>query len=240
MSQSAVDLQYNTVLQELESSSQLSNTERTKSLTLLQLQKELNTVTRYKKATQQNLPDALPIFLKLVHRMSSLHKKIRKLRILEDFWKLSKEVIEGKKSVTHVQCTVKDTIEHFRNTYEKNIVNLDIEPSGRSILDNPISAPVSITEIQDSVCKINIDSAPSSDGILYKNIQDTPEVLPLLETLYTTALQSGTPASSNTAWCEPTIHLIYKKGAPTRPENYRPIAVTSAIACLFHRILANV
>ena len=39
-------------------------------------------------------------------------------------------------------------------------------------------------------------------------------------------------------WCQAKIKLLYKKGNPANPENFRPIALTSVIGKLFNKLIA--
>lgn len=57
-----------------------------------------------------------------------------------------------------------------------------------------------------------------------------------LATLFSKILQSLCPPSS---WCHAKVITLYKKGDPANPPNFHPIALTSAKAKLFHKILAN-
>ena len=63
-----------------------------------------------------------------------------------------------------------------------------------------------------------------------------PSTHHFLATLFSKILlQSQSPPSS---WCHAKVITIHKKGDPQDPANFRPIALTSVIGKLYHKILA--
>lgn len=79
-------------------------------------------------------------------------------------------------------------------------------------------------------------SAPGDDGITYRHLKMMPSAHHFLATLFSKILlHSQAPPSS---WFHAKIITIHKKGDPLDPANFRPIALTSVIGKLFHKVLA--
>ena len=62
-------------------------------------------------------------------------------------------------------------------------------------------------------------------------------VSPFLATLFSKVLQSSHLPPRT--WCTPRLLPIHKNGDLSKPENFRPIALTSAVGKLFHSILSE-
>ena len=91
--------------------------------------------------------------------------------------------------------------------------------------------------IKRTLQKCSSTSSPGSDGITYFHLRNLPCTHHFLATVFSKILlfsQSG-PSS----WFHAEIILIPKEGDPSQPSNFRPIALTSAVSKLFHKILAK-
>ena len=69
------------------------------------------------------------------------------------------------------------------------------------------------------------------------NLRNLPSCHHFLATLYTKILEDSHQAPQ--FWCSGKIILIHKKGDTQTPENFRPIALTSTIGKVFHKILSR-
>ena len=79
-------------------------------------------------------------------------------------------------------------------------------------------------------------SAPGIDNITYFHLKKLPSCHLFLATLYSKILLHSHSAPQ--CWCQGKTILLYKKGDPTSPKNFRPITLTSVFGKLFHRILS--
>ena len=82
----------------------------------------------------------------------------------------------------------------------------------------------------------NKSSSPGEDCITYCHLWKLPSTHHYLATLFSKILLHSQSAPSQ--WCSGIMKLIYKAGSPENPKNFRPIALTSCVGKLFHKILA--
>ena len=85
--------------------------------------------------------------------------------------------------------------------------------------------------------KCSSKSTPGANGLAYSHLKHLPSVHHVLATLYTKILLSNPVCPKS--WCVGKIILIHKRGDCSNPRHFRPIAMTSVIGKLFHRILAE-
>ena len=69
--------------------------------------------------------------------------------------------------------------------------------------------------------------AVGPDGVPHRLLSMVPD--DTLHTLYEGVLEVWRTGDIPQQWLRPEVVLMYKKGDPDRPENYRPIAVTNSI-----------
>lgn len=80
-------------------------------------------------------------------------------------------------------------------------------------------------------------SKPGPDKIPYSFLKHLPSVHRFLATLYNKILFIS--QASPPSWCTAHISLIHKSGDSSNPANFRPIALTSVLGKIFHKILAS-
>ena len=90
--------------------------------------------------------------------------------------------------------------------------------------------------IKRVLAKRSSNSSPGDDGITYHHLKKMPSTHHFLATLFSKILLENHTAPAS--WCEARIKLIFKGGDDKLPANFRPIALTSAIGKLFHKIIA--
>ena len=90
--------------------------------------------------------------------------------------------------------------------------------------------------IRRALSKCSNSSSPGPDNITYFHLKNLPCTHLFLATLFSRIFTSP---FAPTTWCSGRILLFHKKGDNSVPENFRPIALTSTIGKLFHRILAK-
>ena len=79
------------------------------------------------------------------------------------------------------------------------------------------------------------NSSPGEDEITYHHLKKLPSAHHFLATLFSKILLQDHAAPES--WCQAKIILIPKNQDLSNPENFRPIALTSAIGKLFNKIL---
>ena len=72
--------------------------------------------------------------------------------------------------------------------------------------------------------------------IRYFYLKKLPTCHHFLATLFSKILYKDHSAPA--AWCTATLRLIHKGGETTTPSNFRPIALTSIVGKIFHKIIA--
>jgi len=78
-------------------------------------------------------------------------------------------------------------------------------------------------------------SAPGSDDITYFHLNHLPSTHHFMATLFNKLLETG---SSPASWGSANVKLIHKSGDTSDPTNFRPIALTSVVGKVFHKILS--
>ena len=98
-------------------------------------------------------------------------------------------------------------------------------------------SPITPAVIRCALNRCSNGSTPGPDKISYFHIKMLPCTHHFLATLFSKIIS----VSHNTplTWCNANIILIHKNGDTSCPSNFRPIALTSTIGKLFHRILAR-
>ena len=79
------------------------------------------------------------------------------------------------------------------------------------------------------------NSKPGANGISYYHLKNLPCTHPLLASLYSKILLLNNAAPPS--WCMGKIVPIHKAGSNSDPSNFSPIALTSTIDKIFHKIL---
>ena len=127
----------------------------------------------------------------------------------------------------------------FSNTNSKYINHPpwihSVMPSSE-ITDDFDLSPTTPANIKGILKRYKKRSAPGEDGITYYHLKNLPTSHHFLATLYFKILLESnvTPPS----WGKGKIILLHKQGEASCPSNFRPIALTSTIGKLSHKILA--
>ena len=109
-------------------------------------------------------------------------------------------------------------------------------PRPEIVTDFNIS-PVTPSLIKGFLRKLSNASAAGLDQISYLHLKKLPSTHHFLATLFSKII--FTNHRSPTIWCKGILRLIHKGGDTESPENFRPIALTSCVGKLLHRILAS-
>ena len=96
--------------------------------------------------------------------------------------------------------------------------------------------PITPGTIKRILMKRPSNSSPGDDGISYHHLKKMPSTHHFLATLFSKILRENQIAPD--AWCDARIKLIFKGGDNQSPVNFRPIALTSVVGKLFHKIIA--
>ena len=110
-------------------------------------------------------------------------------------------------------------------------------PERRESYDpDELTFPVEPTEVHKQLKRLPSKSAPGPDGVTY-NLWKSSEVTPtLLATVYSICcLNKRVPAT----WKTSNTILIYKKGDPLSPRNWRPISLQPTVYKIYAAILAR-
>ena len=132
---------------------------------------------------------------------------------------------------------------YFSSTYSDNTVTYECLPSWASerIPDCDFSL-LNVESITPSLVKATLQrcsmkSAPGINGITYYHLIHLSSSHHFMATLFNNKiLEKGTAPSS---WGIARIKPIYKNGSTSDPSNFRPIALTSVVGKLLHKILSN-
>ena len=111
------------------------------------------------------------------------------------------------------------------------------DPQADTSSSNDLTYPITKEEMEYQLRRLPYDSSPGPDGIDYsfwKSISQ--EGKEALCKLYNICLSNERVPSS---WKESNTILIYKKGDPNNPANWRPIALQNSIYKIYAAILAK-
>ena len=90
--------------------------------------------------------------------------------------------------------------------------------------------------VKSTLRHCSMKSSPGMDGITYHHLAHLPSNHHFKATLLNKILDKGT---APTCWGLAQIKLIYKNGSTNDPSNFCPIALTSVVGKLFHKILSH-
>lgn len=164
---------------------------------------------------------------------NKLKTEIGNVKNSKEFWKTVKKLKGFKK---HTNPIAVDTWEQYlQNFYGSEISSeTDFYDARHPILDRDIDKK----ELDMILQKLKTNKTPGSDGIAYeffKNLDSEVGKPALLQTLNKIMNGSSIPD----AWGEIKLSLIFKKGDPQNPDNYRGIALINSITKILTYIIAN-
>ena len=91
--------------------------------------------------------------------------------------------------------------------------------------------------IAKKIKKINDNKSPGVDGIPSKLLKEIVEQISApLAKLFNLSLEEGIVPSE---WKEANITPLFKKGSRNKPENYRPVSLTSVVCKLFETLIRD-
>lgn len=126
-------------------------------------------------------------------------------------------------------------LEEWRSTQQEETSGTDDRGTQRNHSDS-LSEPFSLEELREAIDNSKTHSAPGMDGISYEMIKHLPvEAVSTLLSFYNRLLRCGQLVG---AWKEALVIPIPKPGADrSKPESYRPIALTAVLCKLFERLV---
>jgi len=133
-------------------------------------------------------------------------------------------------------------VEYFTETYAEGSVPYTGLPDWvLTSLPDSFQVPFNDSPITPKIVKgvlhhCSAKSAPGPDNITYFHLKNLPASHHFLATLFNKLLKSE---SSPPYWSTARIKLLYKQDATDHPKNFRPIALTSAVGKLFHKIISQ-
>ena len=94
---------------------------------------------------------------------------------------------------------------------------------------------VTAKKVREKILALKPDSAPGPDGLTGHLLQGlVDEVSPVLAQIFSKSLEEGeVPAD----WRSANVTPIFKKGARTKQENYRPVSLTSILSKIMESIV---
>ena len=136
---------------------------------------------------------------------------------------------------------VSTAMDHFTQTYSNNNTQYCHLPSwvADNLPDCDASlfntSPITPSTVKATLRRCSMKSAPGSDGITYFHLNRLPSSHHFMATLFNKLLENS---SSPACWGLAHIKLIYKAGDTSDPTNFRPIALTSVVGKVFHKIIS--
>ncbi len=146
----------------------------------------------------------------------------------------------GKDSKRRDKIPVNDS-QLFANTLNQYFSRFDIDDrmECNEICKNlPPTSLIEITEeaVSRSLSKLKPGKATGPDGLKTRLLKDcAPQLKGVLSRLFTTLIKTGVP----TSWKSSIVTPIPKKPGAFKPEDFRPIAITSNLCKTMERVLAD-
>ena len=159
------------------------------------------------------------------------------------FWKFASHVLDEDDSGPPVSPAfdAASCEQHFRDVYSSQphvYSHPDWLPPAASPHTPFDSDAIKPEEVTNAIKRSNSSSSPSPlDQIPYRIFKQCPSLLPALVNLYNLCWQTAVVPR---AWKAAVITLIPKTSAaddPTRPTNFRPIALTSCVGKIFTAVM---
>ncbi|KAF1325603.1 reverse transcriptase, partial [Globisporangium splendens] len=162
---------------------------------------------------------------------------------------VNEDVTEGPMEDTTCPIGREDLYAFFQGVNTPNMVfdfDSDVGAPFRAVLQRlpppeqvreALTDDLTIDEIEDQLQIVNGASSPGLDGIghdVYKHFR-----LQLLTALHAAFSFCWKHKKVPTAWKVGTVRLLYKKGDPNQPSNWRPICLQQCIYKLYSGILAK-
>jgi hypothetical protein len=115
---------------------------------------------------------------------------------------------------------------------EKNALQGDDEDA-RIVRD---VRPVFVDEVKDQLKKMAKDKSADNNGMVVELLQCSGDgMLSLIANVFTDILSAETPVPKE--WKETRLKVLFKKGEPMLPDNYRPIAMIPILYKVFSKVL---
>ena len=159
-------------------------------------------------------------------------------------WQFAKSACTDSEDASSPTFTSSDACQYFSDSFSKTHSTNQSLPSW--IYDS-MPSPTATEEFDDSpvtpgvikalLKKCPSVSSPGVDGISYSFLKRLPSCHHFLATLFSKILLESNEAPP--IWCSGKMILIHKKGDSSSPANFRPIALTSVIGKLLHKIIAR-
>lgn len=163
-------------------------------------------------------------FFQLIRKISKLRRRNLNL--------IAKSIVKPGQE-QEIELSEMQVFDYFSDLYQQKR-DILMKPKSRAISTSFNISEITLIEIKNAI-KRSKHSSPGPDQITYSMINNDSTIC-LLHELFNTILRSSEPPA---IFSDSIITLIHKKGAKTMPENYRPIAVTSVISRLYHKIIAK-
>ena len=137
-------------------------------------------------------------------------------------------------------------LSHFANTASRDRSTYSSMPSWiHEVMPAPTEPaliPFDLSPITPSLVKRTLysrssNSSPGDDGVSYHHLKKMPSTHHYLATLFSKVLLENQEAPH--PWSGARIKLIHKGGDTNIPSNFRPIALSSVVGKIFHKILAT-
>ena len=160
-------------------------------------------------------------------------------------WHFSKKVCKGKTNQQQPEFDANQALAYFQ-TASTGDSHYSILPNWvETVMPAPLAedmTPFDMSAITPGSVKKLLkkrpsNSSPGNDCILYHHLKKKPSTHHFLATLFSKILLKDQKAPKE--WCTAKITLIHKGGDKSAPENFRPIALTSAIGKLFNKVIAT-
>ncbi len=122
----------------------------------------------------------------------------------------------------------------FKEVFTREDMSNIPEPEALNLESSLETVKFSEREVRKKIRDLRTDAASGPDGIEPKILQELQETMaPALALVFTKSMEGIVPDD----WKEANVTPIFKKGAKSKPENYRPVYVTSVSCKIMESII---
>ena len=116
------------------------------------------------------------------------------------------------------------------------VEDLTALPTMTKISDKDITdIEFSAQEIDELLCKLDINKSPGPDGIHSRVLREAHEQVSLpLKIIFNKLMQEGCVPNS---WRQAIVVPLFKKGRKSNPANYRPVSLTSVVCKVMEKLV---
>ena len=213
-----------------------------------------DTIAKRKKARAERNPEEVKRLSKVIQKeIKAISKAIKTAKVsqileeVKDLGKIADTRNKGKKECINAivdeegkeLTDMKDIVEAFADFYE-SLYKEDADNIHEYKLaeDSKQAAPITPKEVRAQLRTMKNNKASDDAGIVSELLKEASEsMIEAIADIFTEILTSEAPLP--TSWKQSFIKVLFKKGDPKLPGNYRPVCIIPIMYKVFSKIICE-